>query len=231
MKRIFVRHGHPDYKTDTLTEKGILQARAAAERLKEERIDLFYSSSCGRAYETCEYIADLHGNRDEIVKLDFMREIKWGSYTDEPIFAGGHPWNCAREVVRTNNKLMRPDWENTPFFSDNVVKDSAAAVAKGIDEWLSELGFTRDGDYYRVGKPKYGTVLLASHAGSSSAAIAHILNLPFPYFCKTLAPDFTSITVLNFHSGEEDELIAPSMPLFGDSRHIESIECEKIISN
>lgn len=231
MRIIFVRHGHPDYKTDTLTEKGILHAKAAAERLKNEKVDVFYASSCGRAYETCQYIADLHGKREEIIKLDFMRELSWGSYTDEPIFAGGHPWNCAKEAVRTNNKIMRPDWENTPFFSDNKVKDSAAAVAKGIDEWLRELGFTRDGDYYRVGKPKYDTVMLVSHAGSSSAAIGHVLNLPFPYVCKTLSPDFTAITILNFHSGEEGELIAPSMPLFGDARHIEGIVCEQIISN
>ena len=29
----FVRHGHPDYKTDTLTALGHKQAEAAAERL------------------------------------------------------------------------------------------------------------------------------------------------------------------------------------------------------
>ncbi len=58
MRIILVRHGHPDYTTDTLTEKGILHAKAAAERLKDEKVDIFYSSSCGRAYETCQYIED-----------------------------------------------------------------------------------------------------------------------------------------------------------------------------
>ena len=39
MKIIFVRHGHPDYMKDCLTELGHPQAEAAAERLKNEKID------------------------------------------------------------------------------------------------------------------------------------------------------------------------------------------------
>ena len=56
MKIIFVRHGHPDYEKDCLTELGHKQAEAAAERLKDEPIWRIYSSTCGRAYETALYI-------------------------------------------------------------------------------------------------------------------------------------------------------------------------------
>ena len=36
MRIVFVRHGEPDYEHDCLTPLGRLQARAAAERLREE---------------------------------------------------------------------------------------------------------------------------------------------------------------------------------------------------
>lgn len=39
MRLILVRHGHPNYEIDCLTELGHLQAEAAAERLCSEGID------------------------------------------------------------------------------------------------------------------------------------------------------------------------------------------------
>ena len=233
MKIVFVRHGHPNYAEDCLTEKGILQAQAAAERLKDEEIEVFFSSSCGRARETCEIIAERHGKRESIVLLDFMREIGWGSYDKEndPIFENGHPWRCANQLVREGETIMRLDWEESlPLFNNNKVKEYAAAKGEEFDEFMSDLGYTREGDYYRVGTPRYKRIMIVSHAGSSSAVISHALNIPFPYFCHTFSPDLTSITVINFH-GEEGELISPKVSMFGDARHIAGIDCEKIISN
>ena len=232
MKIVFVRHGHPDYATDSLTDKGILQAKAAAERLKDDNIDVFFSSSMGRARQTCEFIAERHGRVDEIVLLDFMREINWGSYNKEedPIYENGHPWRCSNELVRMNERLMREDWQNLPLFRNNKVLESVREKSAQFDEFLSDLGYTREGDYYRVGKPKYNRIMIVSHAGSSSVAISHALNLPFPYFCRVFSPDLTGITVVNV-PGKEGELVCPTMSLFGDARHIAGIDCEKIISN
>ena len=52
MRIIFVRHGHPDYKNDCLTPLGHEQAKAAAARLQNEKVDAVYSSVKGRAMET-----------------------------------------------------------------------------------------------------------------------------------------------------------------------------------
>ena len=72
----FVRHGHPDYETDSLTEMGRLQAEAAARRLANAGIQEIYSSPQGRAYETAQYTArplDL-----EIQTCSFIHELVWG---------------------------------------------------------------------------------------------------------------------------------------------------------
>ena len=54
MRIIFVRHGHPNYEKDCLTDLGVLHAKAVAQRLKNdnEPIEKIFSSTCGRALET-----------------------------------------------------------------------------------------------------------------------------------------------------------------------------------
>ena len=47
-----VRHGEPDYVTDTLLERGKLQAEAVGKRLVRAGITQIYSSPMGRAKET-----------------------------------------------------------------------------------------------------------------------------------------------------------------------------------
>lgn len=49
-----VRHGDPDYVTDTLTERGKLQAEAVGKRIAASKIDRIFSSPMGRARQTAE---------------------------------------------------------------------------------------------------------------------------------------------------------------------------------
>ena len=58
MRIIFVRHGEPNYALDCLTERGRIQAKAAADRLKEEGIEEIFSSPLGRAAETAAFTAE-----------------------------------------------------------------------------------------------------------------------------------------------------------------------------
>lgn len=215
MNIIFVRHGHPDYKNDCLTELGHLHAKAAAQRLKDEKVDEIYSSSCGRAYETACHIAQLH--KMDIIKLDFMREIKWGK----------HPWKLARELVNKNYDIMNKNWADTEDYRDDAVVMSFAEVSKSFDEWLQGFGLIREGEYYRVDKECDKTVMLVSHGGSSTVVLAHVLNMPFPFICRAIMPDFTAVTKLCF-KGDVGELIAPTFEIVNDSRHIEGITLDGV---
>ena len=47
-----VRHGEPDYSTDTLTELGQQQAEAVSVRMAESGIEEIYASPMGRARQT-----------------------------------------------------------------------------------------------------------------------------------------------------------------------------------
>ena len=107
MRIVFVRHGHPDYARDCLTELGHRHADAAARRLEGEGISRIFSSTCGRALETARHLADVLGL--PVVRCDFMREISWGAEDGGALPADGHPWTLADEMIaacKENGKLL-----------------------------------------------------------------------------------------------------------------------------
>ena len=154
-----------------------------------------------------------------------MREVTWG-YTPEGYDAAGHPWNLVDEMVRTGKNLKAENWKEIAPFKGNRICECTENIANNLDAWLSELGYTREGDYYRVGENTPNTIALFSHGGSSTAALAHLFSLPFPYMLGTVRPDFTAITVVHF-SDVPGTLTIPEFELVNDSRHIAGIEAER----
>ncbi len=227
MKIIFVRHGHPNYEKDCLTELGHLQAEAAAERLSGEKINSIYSSTCGRAVETAQHIAARHGLGVE--SYDFIRELHWGPIGEEPLYMNGNPWLNTERLAAEGKRIARADWaEQEPFCRSQVV-ESVRAVREAFDHWLAGFGCRREGDFYRLQATNEDTLVMVSHAGASSAVLSHLLNIPFPLFCVSLSPNFTGITVVEF-CGEPGTLTVPRVRLLNDARHIEHLPAAAEIS-
>jgi probable phosphoglycerate mutase len=227
MKLLLVRHGHPNYELDCLTPLGHLQAEAAAKRLKDEKIDLFYSSTCGRAVETAEHVAAQYGA--EVTQLEFMREVIWG-YNDDPHDPAGHPWNLVDQMILEGKTLGNSDWREIPPFLGNRVAENADMIAEAFDAWMEQLGYTREGEYYRCGVGTEKTVALFSHGGSSNAVLAHLLNLPFPYVIQVFRANYTSVTVVTFPD-TPGKLVMPVLELVNDARHIENLKAEAFYGN
>ena len=61
MPLYIIRHGDPHYPTDSLTERGVLQAEAVGKRLAAAGIDKVFSSPMGRAKQTAEPTCRLLG--------------------------------------------------------------------------------------------------------------------------------------------------------------------------
>ena len=219
MRIVFVRHGEPNYEKDCLTETGIIQAQLAARRLREEGISEIWSSTMGRAKETAAPAAEALGL--PVRYLDFMREVDWGSVDGTPLYAGGHPWDIADELARQGVNLNTPDWRDLPYFRNNRVCGVVDRIEQGIDGWLAERGYKREGFYYRCTRKEEAneTIALFSHGGSSCAAMGHMLNLPFPYACAALHLEFTGITILRLdrHPGSK---VLPCLELANDGRHL-----------
>lgn len=216
MRLILVRHGEPNYTDDCLTEAGWVQARAAAERLKDEPIAEIWSSSCGRAVETAMPTAEMHSL--PIQKVDFMREIRWRT---PGLAFDGHVWMQTDQMVLDNENLRDENWREHPYFKGGTIVPEYDRVASGLDLWLKALGFVREGDFYRCTKESGNkTLALFCHGGSSSVLLSHVLDLPFPYVCTVYRPNYTTITVLDFVE-RENTLILPRIEILADTRHID----------
>lgn len=223
MRILFVRHGHPDYELDCLTPLGHLQAIACAERLKQEPIRAVYTSSCGRAVETAQHIAAAHNLTIE-PPLDFMRELHWGM-PETP--HGGSPWRMISAMIADNQTLLSPTWkQEEPFCRSTRLLEQFPAVEEQFDAFLSSLGLDRDGTFYRVRRKNDDTIVMTSHGTISTVVLAHLFNLPFPFLCASVSPDYTAITEVSF-TGEEGALAAPFFELVNDCRHIRHLSAEK----
>lgn len=222
MRIIIVRHGDPDYARDALTELGKKQAAAVAERLMDEGIEEIYSSPLGRAKETAEAFAELSGIRS-IHMLDFMREIRFGF--GEALYETGNPWEEVDKMAEEGKEILDPNWHEWPFFKENIATVDVDDIASATDVWLRELGYEREGLYYRCTREDdtEHTVVLFCHGGSGTAMIARILNLPFPYLCAIIRMRHTSITTIRMEKIPGSK-ITPVLELTGDDRHIREIE-------
>lgn len=229
MKIYFVRHGHPDYKLDCLTELGHKQATIAAENLRDSGIEAIYSSSCGRAVETAEHTAKLLGLSVE--SCDFMREIGWKSKDDTPIVAKGHPWTVSDWRISQNLTLLNVNWREDEPYCKSIIVERAQIVIDGIDKWIAELGFVREGEFYRVSdKIPYKTVAMFSHAGASAAALSHMLNIPMPQFFAAFKINFVSSFVVEL-ADKPGELVYPKIILLDDVLYKDENRAETFYGN
>lgn len=225
MRIICVRHGHPDYVHDCLTELGKRHAAAAAERLRSEGIGQIFSSTCGRALETAAYTAEMLGLPVE--GCDFLREIRWGSADGQPLADDGHPWTTADRLVAAGEPLLDADWMTAEPFRRNRVTESVRHIADMSDAWLQRLGYTREGLYYRVTGDTARTIAVFGHGGESAALLGHLFNLPFPFVCAAMGPDYTGITIVSLPD-EKGSLVSPRFELMNDARHIRNLKADNI---
>ena len=77
MKILFIRHGDPDYKNDSLTDTGWAEAKALAKYMAGDggigyEIDQFFCSPLGRARDTASLTLRALSRKAEII--DIFRE-------------------------------------------------------------------------------------------------------------------------------------------------------------
>lgn len=216
MKLIFVRHGDPDYANDCLTETGTRQAQAAAERLKNEHISAVFSSPKGRAVETAKPTAEMLGL--PVTVLPFMREISWGT-PDGRRDGIYNPWNGASAAQAEGLDLLHPDYDTLPFWNGTAFPESCAEIRAGLDGWLLELGYEREGNRYRCVRENHDTVVLFAHGGSGAVLFAHLLGLPEVYTIVRFHIGLASVSEFSF-GGTAGDLVNPSLMLLNDQLHI-----------
>ncbi|MBR1585174.1 MAG: histidine phosphatase family protein [Clostridia bacterium] len=224
MRIIFVRHGEPNYELDCLTERGKLQAAAAARRLEREGIAEIYASPLGRAMETARYTAERLGL--PITTLHYMHEISWGG---PGIPENGHPWTLGDWMIsREDFDFYTQDWRQHPYFAGNASVRYLDEISAKYDALLLTQGYRHEGSRFFCTADKPKTIAVFSHGGSGACVLSHLLALPFPYVATVLPYEFTSVIILEFPV-RPGEYVHPRIELFNDAAHILNLSSGLVI--
>ena len=145
---LMIRHGQSVYNLENLftgwvdvplSEQGVKEAREAAEKLKNYKIDLAYTSKLKRAIDTLNYILEVNKNKDiPVVENAALNERNYGDlqglnkaevakkYGDEQV----HIWRRSYDIAPPSGESLKDTLERAmPYFQKTIVPD----LKKGLN--------------------------------------------------------------------------------------------------
>lgn len=214
-----IRHGDPDYTTDTLTERGILQAEAVGKRIFSSGITRIFSSPMGRAKMTAEPAARLLGLNPEIE--DWTKEIEYELKTP-------YPDGIMKSITRLQNSTFREDGGiNLSYerayeahgISQSRMNDAIKLIEENGNRFLEKLGYKYEGENYRIINPNEDRVALFCHAAFARAWISVLLRIPLNLMWAGFGYTHTGVTVIEFKN-YENGITAPKCLCYSDTSHL-----------
>ncbi len=203
MRLIFIRHAEPDYINNTLTEKGFREAEILAKRIKDWKVDQFYASPLPRAQLTLAPAIKERGKNEEVIIKDWLQEFSY--MIEDPLTGETHvPWDFMPEWWTKREKFYdKENWFEEDIFQQNPAYVPAVkAMREGLDEILSDFGYTRNGWEYLtddeiVTDDDDTTLVFGAHLGANCEAIGYLLGISPVVLQQSIFMAPTSITVLN----------------------------------
>jgi probable phosphoglycerate mutase len=227
MRLIFIRHGDPDYKHDTITEKGKREVELLTKRVaKWKNIAKIYISPMGRAQATaapslkalgmdavtCEWLQEFYYHTT--YPLDVKDKTKAGKST--------MCWDLMPEYFFSDKDFFNKDkWMRTDFMKGGDIASKYKMVCDGIDGVLAEYGYIRNEQgFYDVKEPvpnhnwsepidryhlksvkddypEEKTLVFFCHLGVMFTMIAHFVGLSPMQLWQGFFVAPTSVTVVN----------------------------------
>ena len=214
-----VRHGHPDYTTDTLTPTGVLQAEAVGKRLFASKIDRIFTSPMGRAKQTAEPACRLLG-------LDYTIE-EWAHEIGKEMqvpFPGDktQPLGAVQNTYFRENGNLYLDFDHSleaPGFNISGMESALQYIEENGNKFLERLGYKEENGVYRILQPNEEKVALFCHAGFARAFVSRLLHIPPHIMWAGFNYCFTGVTVLEFKNNENG-ITAPQCLCYSDLSHL-----------
>lgn len=196
MNLIFIRHGFPDYETDTLTETGKKEAYLLAQMMKNWKIDDIYVSPMGRAQETAKPLL-IELNR-EAVTLDWLSEVV--HKVDDLDGEKKSLYYVSGEYMNTHGTLTKfQEWMDTDGLNQYNIVDDYQRTIDRTDEFLSSYGYERDNYMYKVKKEakRNSVIVVFCHLGITQDILSHIMNIPLIMLKRAIMIPTTGVTIIS----------------------------------
>lgn len=214
-----IRHGHPDYTTDTLTPTGVLQAEAVGKRLFASKIDRIFTSPMGRARQTAEPACRLLG-------LNYTVE-PWAHEIGKEMIVY-FPDGKSKTMGMVQNTYFREngnihlDYDHAleaPGFNESDMGTALDYIEENGREFLERLGYKEENGVYRILRANEEKVALFCHAGFARAFISRLLHIPAQIMWAGFNYGFTGVTVLEFKNNKNG-VTAPQCLCYSDLSHL-----------
>ena len=214
-----IRHGEPDYTTDTLTPRGILQAEAVGKRLAASGIDEVYSSPLGRAKETAAPLCRILG-------LDCHIE-PWSEELDGQMLTE-FPDGVSKSVSLVQNTYYRENGNmdlgfdrayECPGFSTSGMKAGSEVIINGGRDFLARQGYVEENGIYRITEPNDKRIALFCHGAMGRLWISQLLHIPVNIMWAGFRYTHTGVTIFEFKNNSNG-VTAPAMLCYSDMSHL-----------
>lgn len=212
-----VRHGDPDYTTDSLTPRGVLQAESAAKRLAQAGIDRIFTSPMGRARQTAEPLCHLL-NKEYTVE-DWSHEIN--ARIQLPNGEERQLHAVANTTFRANGlwQLSGENAVNHPVFDGTAVADEVHRIEREGNAFLERLGYKEEDGNYRILQPSDENIALFCHGNFARVWLSSLLKLPLHMMLASFGYNHTGVTILEFRNSSSG-LTAPRCLVYADCSHL-----------
>jgi broad specificity phosphatase PhoE len=165
MSKIYlIRHGETEWNKEgrsqgcsndiPLSDEGMIQAASIANRLKNEEIDLVFSSNLKRAFQTAKAIAAYH-NKEVVMHKEFM-EISFGEWEGLKI-----------DEIKERYMDVFNIWRDTPHIAKVPGAESLLEIKERSMTKLMEI----------VNTEKDKNILIVSHGITIKVLIASIMGI------------------------------------------------------
>ncbi len=199
---IFVRHAEAEgnksrhfhgWTDSPITERGHLQAKRVAQALSDVDIDVLYSSSLKRTFQTASYISEVKSL--PITQSDQLKEINGGDWEDLTWAELAEKWPDAYET-----------WDNSPHEHQMPNGESMAGFQKRV---LDEIMLIINKN---IGK----NICIVTHGTAIRALICHFRACTLEEMINVSWCENTGVTIIDYDDGVFSTVVE------GDASHLGS---------
>ena len=218
MKLLIIRHGEPDYRHDSLTEKGRREAKCLADHLCGQDLTYIYPSPYGRAKETASYTLEKLGLEAE--ELPWLKEFDKKIRRPDDRLLKHISWDWLPQDWTKDPRLYDRDrWMENERMAAAGIGEEYRKVTEGFDALLARHGYVRDGGIYRAERPNHDTIALFCHFGVESVMLSHLWGTSPAVVWQNTCARTSSVTTLVTEERRRG-IAAFRMLAFGETTHL-----------
>ena len=220
MKLLFIRHGDPDYVKDSLTEKGWREAKLLSERMKNIKADRIFVSPLGRAKDTASLSLKKMGMEGKEETFPWLQEFPVRVKRPDK---GGElkvAWDWLPQDFADHDAFFNPDtWMNHPVYDESDIRKEVAYIYENFEKLLNELGYKKEGRYFKAVKPNNDTLVFFCHFGLETLLLSHLLSISPMILWQGFIAAPTSVTIVATEERMEGKAAFRCI-CYGDNSHL-----------